>query len=482
MYLLARWGPGSTLSTGAALFAGIVFTMWPIHVAALYGHLEKVFVGLLPLCVLAGLLAYDPSRSRGWTLAPGIALLLLLLHNGQQFAFGVIALVVCAAAELFARDRGERRAFLVRVVASGAVAVAITAPLLIAVARAARDPNLFTSVGAYSAYYAPDLLQLGVPSIHQASVGRLVYPAYGDVLAEFTRRSAIDALTAREGWYGSGVETAVTVPATSLALAIVAFCGRWPGTRRWLLFGALFAVLALGPDLRIAGRSTIPLPYRWLARAPGFDWMRTPGRFMIIASVGFSIAAALGLATLAARSPRPMPVVALVVALLLGETWPRPWPQQVPPPVPAFYARIAEDADRYAVLDLPVGAWVASHGSAYQYYQLTHHKPIAWGYLSRPYVDYPIEGLDALFQPGAPDAIGTRERLVELGYRYVVWHKRHEELFGDRRPEIVGEGRYRSSGIDAHTDPFVARAFAGETPVADDDLVTVYRLDPIDRP
>ena len=73
---------------------------------------------------------------------------------------------------------------------------------------------------------------------------------------------------------------------------------------------------------------------------------------------------------------------------------------------------------------------------------------------------------------------GTRARLAALGYRYVVWHKHHAELFANRRPEAVGEGRLRQPASDARTSAFLVHAFAGEQPIADDDLVTVFRLDP----
>ena len=50
-YALAR---GVGLERGAAFVAGAVFLLWPIHLIALTGHLEKLFVGMLPLTLLAG--------------------------------------------------------------------------------------------------------------------------------------------------------------------------------------------------------------------------------------------------------------------------------------------------------------------------------------------------------------------------------------------------------------------------------------------
>jgi hypothetical protein len=260
----------------------------------------------------------------------------------------------------------------------------------------------------------------------------------------------------------------------------------------WLLLGAVFSILALGPVLLVAGMETIPMPYSLLAKLPGFDVMRTPGRFMMIASAGFALAAALGLASLMARAPHrggAAIVAAAATLIVLAECWPRVWLQHVPPPVPTFYTQIARDIrgatratgavpvdDHFAVLDLPSGRWSADNGSAYMYYQLTHGRPIAWGYLSRQFVKYPIDGvMGILDEANAPDAIATRQRLAQLGYRYVVWHKRAKELFGTRRPDT--SGRFQSPPTEAQSYLFLRKAFANEEPLIDDDLVTVYRID-----
>jgi hypothetical protein len=250
----------------------------------------------------------------------------------------------------------------------------------------------------------------------------------------------------------------------------------------WLLLGAVVSILSLGPVLLVAGIQTISMPYRLLAKLPGFDVMRTPGRFMMIASVGFALAAALGLASLMARAPnrrRATLIAAVATVVVLAECWPRVWMQHLPPPVPAFYAQIAANSyDRFAVLDLPAGRWSADNGSAYMYYQLTHRRPIAWGYLSRQFVKYPIDGMMGILdQENAPEAVGTRQRLAQLGYRYVVWHKRAKELFGTRRPDAFTSDRFLLPPAEAQSYLFLRKAFADDKPLIDDGLVTVYRID-----
>jgi hypothetical protein len=496
MYALARFGV--KMERFVALFAGLLFMMWPSHAISLYGHLEKAFVGLLPLTVLAAMFAYDPERPRGWLIAPGVMLLATLLHNANQFTFALLGIVLMAVAGFVTRAsaRLRWRPYVTRVVIAGILAIAITGPLVVALVRVARDPNMDVKLGGQVRFYSPDLLHLIVPSIHQAVGGRAIYPEYEVAISDLTRRSNIASLTARKGWYGSGIETAVNIP---IAAIVLMFFARRQGAGVWLLIGGVFSILALGPVLLVAGTEIMPMPYRLLAKLPGFDVMRTPGRFMMIGSVGFALAAALGLASMMARAQAANPtdptdptdhadrrrraivIAAVATFFILVECWPRFWLQHVMPPVPAFYTQIASLSsaaadDRFAVLDLPAGRWSADNGSAYMYYQLTHRRPIAWGYLSRQFVKYPIDGMMGILdEANAPDALATRQRLAELGYRYVVWHKHAKELFGTRRPDT--SDRFMSPPTEAQSYLFLRKAFANDRPVVDDDLVTVYRVD-----
>ncbi len=488
LYLLAR-SRYVRLDRAAALFAGALFMAWPIHLVGLYGHLEKDFIGLLPLTALAGLAAFDLNRR--WTiLAPGPVLLAALFQNGNQFTFGVIALAVLGLVQLaqLAMTPHSRAMWLPqagRIALVAAVSLAICTPALQLITRSASDPLLLVNLGSVSSYYSPDLLQFFLPSINQRVPGPWFFPdqTYGFDATMASVFSAIKSNT--PDWYGNGIETAVTIPLTALALGIAA-C--WTGqtdqrreARRWLILGIALAVLAMGPALRVAGWAThIPLPQALLLRLPGFNVMRTPGRFMMMGSVGFAIAAGLGFMSLTrgCATRRAWCVPAVAVALLaFVECWPAPWPQHTLPPVPAFYQQIAHDREEYGVLDLPSG-WPQRNmfSSEYHYYQVIHHKPIAWSYLSRFYTRYPLPGLDAIWDPNVTDYAATRARLAHYGYRYVVWHKHAEELFYSTRQGVPVDARPAGAPVPATSDPFLREAFRGEQPVIDDDLVTVYRL------
>ena len=478
MYLLARYGFAATPSV--AFFAGVVYLLWPIHLAGLWGHLEKVFIGALPLCILAVLKAWNPARPAAWVFAPGGALLVALLQHGDQFLFAAMAFLFLAIWLFVASAREARRAFVDRVVLSAAAGLLILGPLLFQIVRAARDPELQTAASGMSIYYSPDVLQFVLPSIHQAVLGRILYPDYDTIGPEYTRRARLGRLNPNPHWLGSGIETAATIPMIVLLLGFGACIRRAPGSLLWLVFSAIFLLFALGPLLRLAGRTTftiyglpVMLPYAFLTSYPPFNVLRTPARFLMIAGVGLTILAVLGLMMIVRRFPRFGAVIAgAATAVALIECWPNPWPQQVPPPLPSFYQTIARDSQTYAVLDLPPGG-----DSSYMYYQTFHRKPIAWGYLSRGFLKYPVaEVANALAADlSRSSALKARNDLARIGYRYLVWHK-HGELFSLRRPETVRNGPFQGPPGDPQSVPFIRLAFAGEKPLVDDALVTVYTI------
>jgi hypothetical protein len=406
-----------------------------------------------------------------------------LLQNGNQFLFAVVGLAVVAVLQLAGAPRADRKPLVGRIALTAAVSVAACSPLLVAIVSAASHRWMRVSLGDLSGYYAPDLLQLLAPSIHQALAGSWFYPN-PTFLFDFTRHPIVASLAPRPGWYGSGMETAVTIPLSALALAIAAWRVEGGRARTWLWLAFVCTLLSLGPFLRVAGqteftsaRFRLPLPQAALSRLPGFDVMRTPGRFMMIGSVGWSVAAAIGLAAVARRLGWRTDLCAGVAGLVvLVECWPAAWPQQVLPPAPGFYRSIATEGARYAVLDLPAG-WLGrnDYSSAYAYYQVIHRKPIAWSYLSREYFRYPVPGLNALWDPRFIDYRVTRRRLVGLGYRYVVWHKHADEVFRGTVAEGQ-DGTPRRPPVPPESHPFLREAFRGEGPVYEDALVVVYGL------
>lgn len=466
MYLLAR---GLGFERDVALFAGVVLVAAPIRLGGTSGTLTRVFLGLLPLVLLALHRALSPERRAWWALGTAVLLLLTLLYNGFNFVYTGLSIAFFFAAILRSAPRAQRPLLLRRAALLAVGALVLVGPLVLAMLTAGRDPRLAVEADRQSRYDAPDLVQLFVPSSRSQLYG-LVEP----LLAGFD-----------PNWLDYYEPF---VPWTVMALGVLAVLSGGGPARRWALFGALGVLLALGPSLRVFGQSRftdyelpIMLPYALLVSLPGLEFMRVPARSLQMAFVGLSIAASFGLVSLARRWPgRRTALVVVATGLVLLETWPRPWAEERLRPAPAFYQQLAADPEQYGVLDLPVRPqkFKEPYASYYQLFQLTHGKGIAWGYLSRTHLSHPLFPCLVASDTDRPDVLvdgrtvdcyaDMQARLAREGYRYVVWHKAQpgDVDFHPSSPEVRA------------AQAFVEAVFAQQPPLADDGRATVYAVAP----
>jgi hypothetical protein len=195
-----------------------------------------------------------------------------------------------------------------------------------------------------------------------------------------------DWLTPRPDAYAENVASL-----TWVAIAVIAIAWRagWRVPRVWIALGAVFATLALGPFLHVAGINTfVPGPWAFLRYVPIVGLARTPARFSIVLMLLVSVMFACGLAWLGQRWPRRRtPMVVCVAALLVFELLPVPRMLHSAK-VPAVYQHVAAASARVRVLELPFGMrdGTSSYGdfsARSQFFQTMHEKPLAGGYLSR---------------------------------------------------------------------------------------------------
>ncbi|NOK61357.1 MAG: hypothetical protein GFH27_549305n126 [Chloroflexi bacterium AL-W] len=469
-YLLGR---GLGFSRGVALFVGIVVMSSPMCIAGLRNHVTKVFVGAIPLALLALHYTLDLNRSRWWTAATMGALLLTLLHTGYQFIFTSLAIGFFVLVALYRSLPEQRRELLVRTMFLGASALIIVGPLLFAIVQTSQNSTIQVDVNAES-LRSPDLVQYFLPVPHSR-----VFGAY--TLQTMQPYVDADQMTLNE-------ETAVSLPIIGVMLSIVAWFMAGSRARWWAIATFIFMVFSLGPLLRIWGEThftqyglPIMLPYALLTELPGLEFMRSPGRFMMVGFVLLAITAGFGLHSLTQRMPRyALVLVGMATMLVLLEHWPQPLPQEILPEGPAFYQTLAQDPEEYGVFDLPLKSstsmaynWNAIHySSTYQFFQMTHNKGIAGGYVSRTYEEHPVFGgvftdwVDTL-QINDQSAVYD-SFIVDLAYhnyRYVVLHK---NLFG------AGES---DPGVQRSIE-FLNAVFGEQQPLIDNEQIRVYTVDP----
>jgi hypothetical protein len=209
--------------------------------------------------------------------------------------------------------------------------------------------------------------------------------------------------------------------------------------RFWMIGALVFAILALGPILQIAGWKTgLPLPGVLIHALPGLSILRAPVRFTILATLALGLCAAFVLDQWMHSGRRTWALVfSILIALDLA---------MVPVnrlyegrPIPAVYDRIASDPTPGAVLEIPGGYEFSSawYNVRSMYYQTRHGRPLLVGYISRTPHDpggllekFPV--LQALSLEGLTGEIPHREvlpdRAIEdlrsLEVRYIAFHPR----------------------------------------------------------
>lgn len=186
-----------------------------------------------------------------------------------------------------------------------------------------------------------------------------------------------------------GVENAASL--SWVALLTVAVAAWRTGSRPhggWLAFTILFAVLALGPFVWIAGMNThLPTPWALIRYLPLIGAARMPTRIAVLATLGLSMLLAMSIQRLRQGSARPNLLAGAIALLLLFELWPAPR-LVADGRIPQIFQIIADDPRVVRVLDLPFGlrdglSSRGDHSAIAQYHQTAHGKPIVGGYLSR---------------------------------------------------------------------------------------------------
>ena len=366
-------------SRAGALIAGIAFAFAPTQVFHWQvGQLNVLAVEFLPLGILAIHRLLDPER-------PALRAVLLTAVTFAaaslcDWQFGVyLALYgLLAFAGALLRSRA-RRALVLRAGAAALLAgLALAAYIIPMVAElTGPDPYMLRSE-ADTIYHAADVLEFFLPN--PAS------PFWGGW-----------ASAVRAGLHPAGiVSTVVSISYVTLVLALLGGIWRWKQARWWLGSGLLFAVLALGPRLKVAGTQTdVPLPYLALFQLKIVQVSRVPARYALVTLVCLAVLAALGVAALLerVRSRRIQPaLVGLILLVLLVELWPAPGAVTPLAPAPRFYTD-GTLADAGGILEQP------DPSNRGMFYQTLHGRPVAWGELSR---DNPTTPLLRALRAGPP--------------------------------------------------------------------------------
>ena len=341
------------LGFGAALLCGIVFAFSPARFFR-FAQTHLTTIQWMPFA-LAALMAYlDGAGRRHLWLAAGL-FTLQALTSGHGAVYLIIAVALLVLMRLLT---GTPLALVQRVRDVGVTGLALLAPTLLI-------------MPPYLGVQRELGLRRSLENWAPAAVSFLASP------------------TLLHGWMLSRVTTAkVNATASAfmfpgylpLLLGVAAFL---PGTstvkrRDVVFFGALTALavlLASGPPLGLW-----PLVY-WL---PGFNFIRIPSRFIVLAVLGVAVLAGIGFERLIGQRPRRARMVATAIAsaVLVAEFWMVPLPvvpYQVE--IPAVDRWLDTQPKPFAIAEVPVRPLVRYH-STYMLHSMAHWQRTVHGHSS----------------------------------------------------------------------------------------------------
>lgn len=392
-FLLVRY---FTNSSFIALIGGFIFAFSPNHFARSLHHLHINSIQFIPFFVLSFIRAVKGSRVRD--LLPAIVFFLLnalcewtyMILAGYFMLFSYMYLAI-QRHRLFLKDVAAKIGII-----TGSTLLLLSPWLWSMTKIGLRSPEV--DVGGRNTYVT-DLLGLFVPG-HCHWLGGV--NAIAQVNGAFT---------------GNYAETSTYLGLGCLILVVIAFRRIVLRISKFLLGGASFLIMALGPQIHVLGKSLpVGLPYTVIAFVPFLSNVRCPSRFMVYVYLFWSVIVALAIKSIleSSKSHRWRIILSVAIPLLLFVDFLSFCNLKTEVSVPPCYQAIKQGAEPFGILDLPVEY---EQVCRYMMYQTFHGFPIVEGAATRKIGKSLIDRLEF------KDLPRQRQQLIDGRVKYVVIHK-----------------------------------------------------------
>jgi hypothetical protein len=357
MHALVRAVTGTA---AAAYAAGLAWACWPYHTAHLL-HIQLELVVFMPLALL---FLHRVVAKRQWRDAAMLAAFSALQAMTSVY-YGVmtaVALMVSALTLAVATGQWRSKRLWSRLAAAGAIAAALAAPVLVPYVRSQQAEGFGRTLFEASNHSA------SLRSFAQVPPVNLVYGRTGLLAPRPPRPGERDR---------GGVEEQLFPGLVVIVLAAAGFFAAARSDARPLALSAAAltvtgVVLAMGPE---GFRTLYALLHDSLY---GFQAIRAPARFAVVAMLGLVLLAALGMRRVAAGySIRAAPAV--IIGLLCLEYLNAPLPLAAAPARRTDIGQwLAHEPTPGAVLHLPLT--IDIENTPFMVQSLEHGRPIVNGY------------------------------------------------------------------------------------------------------
>jgi hypothetical protein len=353
------------------------------------------------------------------------------------------------------------------VAASFLFAGILLAPLLIPMLREAGRSPYLEEAPSFSRTMGADVAAFVLPGP--------LHPLWGRYFSRWTDRFAS----------GNTAEGIVYLGVVALLLAAIGLWRYWLQGKMWVALAAVFAILAMGPYLKVLNYDTgFPLPYLLLHYLPIARFTRVPSRYVVLVQLGVAVLVGLGGAALLRERTREWPPspgkgrsgparVALLAALLLAlvglDYLPAPC-RVTPAVVNRFYQQLANDRRSYALLEVPLqrpnSPWYYTH---WMLDQTVHAKDSFRGYISRGDPLFPFSGAPFLRQLAG---------LGDSDITYDDWHPLSLAVLNHYRVGyiVLERQRLQEQGRLADIQHLVEQALGPLTPAYDNADLLAYEV------
>ncbi len=346
-----------------SILAGALFTFSSYHFAHAQGHLQLVSLEFIPLFLLAFWSLLEKVRYRYALLAAG-ALFLVLLSDYYYFFWSVIVAAMWLGWQTWKREFKLSKQNLRVLTMFGIAALALNGPIVFSLLRLNKHDPLLGSHDPTA--FGLDPLSVIIPG--GSWYWHTLTEWHTKHLAYFAEASV---------FFGFGLIT----------LLIIAFIKRFIKKKHdaleqigfWWVTLVVFGILALGPRLKTLEQTLqiVPLPYAFLERIfPTLQISGMPIRWILISLLAAIVIGSGLLAHVDVRRRKGLIFVAIIVLVSLVDLWPRQLP--LTPPTYQPYVYFLKQQPNGGVIDNG-----ALSGSEQLYNQTLHHKPIAFGYVTR---------------------------------------------------------------------------------------------------